>query len=195
MIDDETNTVYHCDDFFNEKRDHFICKNHNIKLSLSIFDNFLQNRKYLNKSQDMINSCHNKKLKIFRFSPELTAYKQLLRILGITHNINNYSIKRNRKLNNIQKIQETLILFKEINLKRNKYEFFYKYESKEILKIDNLILIINPKSNLFFGEICFSQNITWLINNESDLITCYFVNIKNPFTLKIELEKEIINEK
>ena len=195
MIDDDTNTVYHCDDFFNEKRDHFICKNHNIKLSLSIFDNFLQNRKYLNKSQDMINSCQNKKLKIFRFSPALTAYNHLLRILGITHNINNYSIKRNRKLNNIQKIQEILILFKEINLKRNKYEFFYKYESKEILKIDNLILIINPKSNLFFGEICFSQNITWLINNEFDFITCYFVNIKNPFTLKIELEKEIINEK
>ena len=88
----------------------------------------------------MINSCQNKKLKIFRFSPELTAYKQLLRILGITHNINNYSIKRNRKLYNIQKIKETLILFKEINLKRNKYKFFYKYESKEIFKIDNLIL-------------------------------------------------------
>ena len=37
MIDDDTNTVYHCDDFYNEKREHYICKNHKINFfSLSI---------------------------------------------------------------------------------------------------------------------------------------------------------------
>lgn len=41
----------------------------------------------------------------------------------------------------------------------------------------------------------FFQNITWLINNEFSLMSCYFVNIKNPFALKIKLEKEFIDEK
>ena len=34
-----------------------------------------------------------------------------------------------------------------------------------------------------------------LINNEFDLINCYFFNIKNPFYKKIELAKEITDEK
>ena len=198
MIDENTNTVYHCDDFFNEKRDHFICKNHKLKLSLSIFSDFFYNRKYLSTSQDMINSCQNKKLKIFRLSPALTAYKRLLRQLEVIYNINkqyNYNIQRDRILYNIQDIQETLILFEEINIKKNNYEFFYKYESQNILKIDDLFLIINPKNNHFFGEICFFQNITWLINNEFNLMSCYFVNIKSPFSLKMQVGKEFIDEK
>ena len=47
MIDDEAKKVYHCDNFFNEKRDHFICKNHNLKIS-SLFSDFKLYRKYFN---------------------------------------------------------------------------------------------------------------------------------------------------
>lgn len=54
----------------------------------------------------MINSCQNKKLKIFRLSQALIAYNKLLR-QEATYNINNqynYNIQRNIKLYNIQSI-------------------------------------------------------------------------------------------
>ena len=54
MIEDETNTVYQCDNFFNEKRDHFICKNHNIKSLLSIISDFHHYRNYLTLDQDIM---------------------------------------------------------------------------------------------------------------------------------------------
>jgi len=195
MIDDDTNRVYHCDDFFNEKRYHFMCKNHNMKYSLSIISDFFHYRKYLSTNQDMINSCQKKKLEIFRLS--IAAINKQLRRLEIAHKNKqyNYNIQRNRKLDNIQNIQEILKLFEEKNLKKKNFEYCYKYQSKEIIKKNDLILIINPKNNHFFGEICFSLNITWIINNKFNSMNCYFINIKNPFALKIEIEKEIIDEK
>ena len=51
----------------------------------------------------------------------------------------------------------------------------YSFETKPIIKevisgttstINVRELIINPKNNYFFGEICLTQNIAWLINNE-----------------------------
>ena len=42
MIDDSEDKVYHCTDFFNENRNHFICKNNNIKLSLSLYNDFMK---------------------------------------------------------------------------------------------------------------------------------------------------------
>ena len=51
MIDENTNTVYQCDDFYNEKRDHFICKNHDFKLTLSTLFGFFKNRNYLTKEK------------------------------------------------------------------------------------------------------------------------------------------------
>ena len=68
MIDDNTNKVYHCHDFYNEKREHFICKNHNIKFSLSFFSDFFTYRNYLSLNQNMLNSCQKKKLEFFKFS-------------------------------------------------------------------------------------------------------------------------------
>ena len=198
MIEDDTNTVYHCKDFFNEKRDHFICKNHKMKFSLSIVNDFFRNRNYLSLNQHMINNCQRKTLTFFRFSSAFSGYNNLLRRLEIDNNINKknkYNIPRKRKLDNLQDIQETILLFKEINLDKKKYEYCFKYESQEILKTNNLFLLINPKNNHFFAEICFSQNISWLISNELDLIACYFINIRNPFFLNINLEKEIIDEK
>ena len=194
MIIDDNNKVYHCDNFFNEKRDHPICKNH--KMKLSFLKDFFRNRNYLSTDQDMISSCQKKKLKMFRYST--TTFNRKLRRLQIIYNINiayKYNIQRNRILDNIINLQETLYLFKEINFKKNNFEFCYKYESNEILNIDNLLLIINPQNTHIFGEICFFQNISWLINKELDLMNCYFINVNYPFSLKIELEKEIINEK
>ena len=200
MIDDDTNTVYHCDDFYNEKRDHFICKNHNINFfSPSILNDFFHNRNYLSLSQDIISTCQNKKFKYFILRPS-NAYNNSLRRLEMNNYINNkyeqnYKTNKDRKLNNIEDIQETIILFKEIEFKPNKFEFCFKYESKEQLKNNDLILIINPKNNNFFGEICLFQDMTWLINNEYDFINCYFINNKNPLTLKIDLKKQITSEK
>ena len=200
MIDDDTNTVYHCDDFYNEKRDHFICKNHNKNFfSPSIIMDFFHNRNYLSVNQEMISSCQNKKFQYFILRPD-NAYNYLLRRLEISNNINNkfelnYKTNKIRKLDNIEDIQEELTLYKETEFKLNKYEFCFKYKSQEKLQKDNLILIIKPKNSNFFGEICFFQNITWLINNEYEFLTCYFINNKKPFALRINLKKQIINEK
>ena len=158
MIIDDNNKVYHCDNFFNEKRDHPICKNH--KMKLSFLKDFFRNRNYLSTDQDMISSCQKKKLKMFRYST--ATFNRKLRRLQIIHNINiayKYNIQRNRILDNIINLQETLYLFKEINFKKNNFEFCYKYESNEILNIDNLLLIINPQNTHIFGKICFFQNI------------------------------------
>ena len=200
MIDDDTNTVYHCDDFYNEKRDHFICKNHNKNFfSPFIINDFFHYRNYLSINQEMISSCQKKKFQYFILRPG-NAYNYLLRRLEMNNNINNnyelnYKTNKIRKLDNIEDIQETLTVYKETEFKLNKYEFCFKYKSQEKLQKDNLILIIKPKNNNFFGEICFFQNITWLINNEYDFLTCYFINNKKPFSLRISLKKQIINEK
>ena len=194
MIDDEPKKVYHCDNFFNEKREHFICKNHDMKLSYLM--DFFHNRKYLSKEQDMISSCQKKKIKIFRFSTAFSVNDVLLRRLQNTNKKKyEYNIQRNRKLDNIQTNQETLKLFEEIYLQKNISEYCYRYQSEDVLKYDNLFLIINPRNNHFFGEICFSQNITWLINNEYNSLNCYYINVKYPISLRIELINEIIDEK
>jgi hypothetical protein len=87
----------------------------------------------------------------------------------------------------MQDTQETLKLFEQVSFKKNNNDFCYRYKSEEILKINDLNLIINPKNKHFFEIICFSQKITCLINNEFDLMNCYFINFKNSFSLKIEL--------
>ena len=206
MINDDTNTVYHCDDFYNEKRDHFLCKNHNLELSLTIINeiinDFFQNRNYLTLDQDIMSGCQKRKLKLVRFLRLSSInWENILftRRLEIINNINHNNINKNnnkgiRKLNNIEDNQ-TIKLFEEINFDKNKFEFCFKYESREELKNDNLFLIINPKNNYFFGEICLTQNITWLINNEFVKINCYFANSLTQFALKMNLKKEIINEK
>jgi len=204
MIDDDALKVYHCDDFFNEKRDHFICKNHKLKLTSSLIDDFNWYRKYLTLSQDMMIRCQyrNMDMDIFKLITVNKGYDSLYRNLEISNFIKNKynkyyynNIQRKRKLDNLKDIQENLILYERINFKKNKNEFCYKYQPKAKLKIEDLILIINPKNKYLFGEICLSQNITWIINNEFDLINCYFVNFKNPFAIKINLTKEIIDEK
>ena len=68
MIDDDAKKVYHCDNFFNEKRDHFICKNHELKITTSLTSDFYEYRKYLNSYGDMISQCQHKKIGFFRFS-------------------------------------------------------------------------------------------------------------------------------
>ena len=71
MINDETNTVYHCDDFYNEERDHFLCKNHHLKISISliseIIEDFHKNRNYLTLDQDIMGGCQKKKLVLLKF--------------------------------------------------------------------------------------------------------------------------------
>ena len=207
MINDDTNTVYHCDDFYNEKREHFLCKNHHLKISFKIvgeiIKDFYKNRNYLTLDQNIMSGCQKRKFALLRFL-RLTSinWENILfsRRLEITDKINHNNTKENnnnkgiRKLNNIEIIQ-TLKLFEKINFTKNKFEFCFKYESSERLKSDNLFLIINPKNNYFFGEICLTSNISWLINQEFDNINCYFANTLNPFSLQIILKKEIINEK
>ena len=203
MVDDDNSKVFHCEDFFNEKRNHFLCKNHKMKLTSSLINDFNWYRKYLTLDQDMRIRCQYRIMDNFILAQPLRKKDSSYRRLEISNYIKNkynnkyYSniIQRIRKLDNIQDIQENLILFEEKNFKKNRSEFCYKYESKEKLKIDDLILILNPKNKYFFGEICLSQNITWIINNEFDLINCYFINYKNPFAIIINLKKKIIDEK
>ena len=210
MINDDTNTVYHCDDFYNENREHSLCKNHHLKISFKvvseIITNFKQNRNYLTLDQNIMSGCQkDQKLKIFKriklssinwenifFSRRLEVNDNINHNNDINENKNN--TKEIRKLNNIEDISK-LNLFEEINFNKNKSEFCFKYETKEVLKNNNLFLIINTKNKYFFAEICLSQNIAWLNNQEFEKINCYFANTLNPFSLKINLKKLIVNEK
>ena len=198
MIDDNTNIVYHCDDFYNEKRDHFLCKNHDYKLSLSIFSDFLQNRNYLTKDQEIMSGCQSRIFLPLRPMIPSSIKSLIYRKLEIRNNANNEiinnNIKKLRKLKNIENIQ-ILKLFEEINFEKNQTEFYFKYESTETIIIDDMILMINPKNNYFFGEICSLQDINWLINYEFNKFNCYFIKTLDPFALKLILKNEIINEK
>ena len=99
-----------------------------------------------------------------------------------------------KNIENIENIQ-ILKLFEETNFEKNQTEFCFKYESTETIKIDDMILIINPKNNYFFGEICLLQDINWLINYEFDKFNCYFIKNVDPFALKLILKNDIMNEK
>jgi len=194
MIDDESNTIYHCDDFFNEKRNHFLCKNHKIELYQYITD-FKSQRNYLTLDQDIMSGCQQQHIRFIKLL-DSNHYIETRRLENkINYKYNNYNFHRRRNLNNNEDIDvQTLKLFQEIKFGKNK-EFYFKYESAEKLQIDNLFLIINPKNNYFFGELCLTQNITWLIYEQYKNINCYFINTQNPFSLKIILQKDIIDEK
>ena len=201
MINDDTNTVYHCDDFYNEKRDHPLCKNHELKISFKIvgeiIDNFYKNRNYLTLDQDIMSGCQEKKLAFWKLKLKSIDWEDILlsRRLEINYNSNlNNNNKVIRKLKKIEDIQ-TIKMFEEISFSKNKFEFCFKYETTEKLIEDNLFLIINTKNRYFFGEICLSQNITWLNNQEFEKINCYFADTLDPFTIAINLKKEILDEK
>ena len=211
MINDETKTVYHCDDFYNEERNHFLCKNHHLKISLKlageIITNFNQNRNYLTLDQTIMSGCQKgqkleffKRVKLSNVDWESILFSRRLEMINNfdpiadynNRDINNY--KEIRKLKNIEDII-TLKLFEEIKFNKYKFEFCFKYETTEKLKIENLFLIINTKNKYFFGEICLTQNIEWLKKEEYENVICYFANTLNPFALKINLKQEIVNEK
>ena len=211
MINDETKRVYHCDDFYNEERNHPLCKNHHLKISLKIaseiITNFNQNRNYLTLDQNIMSGCQKgqklsffKLLKLSNIDWESILFSRRLEMNNNINHITDYNNrdKNNnkliRKLNNIEDII-TLKLFEEINFNKYKYELCFKYETTEKIKIENLFLIINTKNNYFFGEICLTQNIAWLNNEEYENVNCYFANTKNPFSLKIILKQAIVNEK
>ena len=122
MIDDDSFKVLHCDDFKYGKGDDFICNEHKLKLTSSLTNDFYRYRNYLILDQ---NSCYNNKMENFRFGTNSASYRSYYRRLEIINYIrnkfqNNYyynNIQRKRKLN-IEDIQENLILFKEINIKK-----------------------------------------------------------------------------
>ena len=148
-----------------------------------------------------MSGCQKRNFKFLRFLRFSSIdWKNILfsRRLEYNNNINNNTNRNNnkgiRKLNIIEDI-EALKLFEEINFEKNKFEYCFGCETKDELNNDNLFLLINPKNNYFFGEICPTQNITWLINNEFEKINFYFVNTLNAFTLSINLKTKIVNEK
>ena len=201
MIDDDTDTVYQCDDFFNEKRTHFLCKNHKPESLYTVLSEYKTNRNYLTLDQDIMSGCQERKL-VFAVTmiPDsldlnfITWERRLEEIKFDNNNNNYYFIKRNRKLDYIEDIQESLRLFEEINFQKNKIEFYFKYESTKIIENDNLIIIINPSNN-YLGDICITQNKTLLINNEFENIKCYSIDLTTAIGFKIDLKKEIIDEK
>ena len=199
MIDDDSNNVYHCVDFLDENIEHPICKSH--KFSIPLMWNFFKNRKYLSLNQEpdfYNNNCQLLK-SMFPFKVVIKTFETLRRRLDIINkentNYNRYKYIKQRKLIYIQEPQEIVELFTKIYFENNKNEFVYKFQSQENINKDYLIIIINPENDNFFGEICFSQNITWLINNEIESINCNNINTKKSIVVKILLKKEITNEK
>ena len=195
MIDDDNNKVYHCVDFFNRKIEHPICKNHPFKLPDYVNNKYKNNYLSLNQGNDIRYNCRNSKFLL----PFRLWNKNTLRRLEIINDKElkkiTYNIIKKRKLNNFQISQENIELFTKYYFEENKNEFLYKLQSQEKIKNENLILVLNPQNNNIFGEICFFQNIAWIINNEIESINCNQINIIKPVSLKILLKKEIINEK
>ena len=88
MIDDDSNTVYHCDDFYNEKRNHFLCRNHKIKSYLTIIDDFKQYRNYLTLDQNIMSGCQEKKFHFLKLLDISSIEWIPSRRLEINNNIN-----------------------------------------------------------------------------------------------------------
>ena len=146
MINDDTNTVYHCDDFYNENREHSLCKNHHLKISFKvvseIITNFKQNRNYLTLDQNIMSGCQkDQKLKIFKriklssinwenifFSRRLEVNDNINHNNDINENKNN--TKEIRKLNNIEDISK-LNLFEEINSTKINLNFVLNMKQKK----------------------------------------------------------------
>lgn len=106
MIDDDTNNVYHCDDFYNEKRDHPLCKNHKPESVYSVLSGYKSNRNYLTLDQDIMSGCQERKLQfavtMMPDTLEMDFISLSRRLEEIKSDNNNYYIiKRNRKLDDI----------------------------------------------------------------------------------------------
>ena len=193
MIDDSNYKVYHCVDLFNKKSDHFICKNPQFKINIDSFFHFIKYHIYIIQEQSMLSNCQKtKKFELVKFVFSLGRRLEI-------QNINNikmfFNLKKPRKLNYLKNQIESISLFKEIYFDKNHFEFYYKYQSQDKIKKEDLIFLLDPKNECFYGEVCFSQNLTWLINKDLEFINCYYIDNNLPVATLILLKKEIIDEK
>jgi len=192
MIDDASRKIYHCIDFYNANTNHFICKNNDFfKVPFDI-----ANHAYIKLGQNMISNCQPFKYLTLMTFRLFNKNKSKKRVLDYNYCLENYHIKRllNGNDNNSPNIPTLEIIEsnKEFKFAKNISEIWFKYEINKNYKND-LILKIDTNNLLFFGTICFSQNLNSILNNDESN-SCYNINTQYPFSLIIEIN-EVSEEK
>ena len=137
----------------------------------------------------MISSCQDKEIEFFILSRAIDNSMRKLELKS-QNSLYYYKKKKTRSRKNIENPIEIIESFTKVYLNDNS-ESCYKYKSKKKIQNENFIITFNPENKFFFGEVCFSQNITWLLENDYNLINCYFINNKKPFGLKIVLKIDL----
>ena len=178
------NKIYHCIDFFNDNTGHSICENHELKGI-----NSPENHNYIILDKDDISTgCQNKNMNKF---PRKVSTGKKKKEKKKTKNTN--KLLYHRKLSNIQE---------EINLECNKEFYLWnnislillKYEIKENVNFNENILVlkVDGKNSMFFGEVCYSFNLNSLLNEDydnDDKIICYNIYTNKAITININIEK------
>ena len=184
LIDDIKNKIYHCLDFYNDNTQHFACNN-----DYQISWNPFKYHQYITLDQDIMKNCQkNKGIKLFNFRKDWKIINNNKnKVSDISNNLNNkLNIRKISDITDLKNIESNTEFFVDKKIK----ELWMKYEINEKKK---LILKINNENSLFFGELCFSSNINYLLNDDYNSKTCYNINTNEPFALFIE-EKQIHDE-
>ena len=178
------NKIYHCVDFFNDNTGHSICKNHELKNI-----NSPENHNYIILDKDdILTGCQNKKMNIFQRNVSTGKKKKEKKKTKNTNKLLYY-----RKLSNNQE-EIKLESNKEFYLGNNISQILLQYEIKENVnfKENILVLKIDGKNSMFFGEVCYSLNLNSILNEDydnDDKIICYNIYTNKAITININLEK------
>ena len=183
------NKIYHCADFFNNNTSHSICYNNLFSKAFYNLDITLENHNYLILEKDNISTgCQNKELtwfpkKIGKKKKEKKNSKNTNRLLYY------------RRLLNIQDISY-LKANEEFHFENNNIsQILLQYKIKEDVNFNENILIlkIDGKNSMFFGEICYSFNLNSIINEDydnDDKIICYRIYTNKAITINIDIAKK-----
>ena len=189
MIDDDSKKIYHCIDFYNNNTNHFICKNNNpIKSSLNI--GLYHN--YIDLNQNLGKNCKVKKNPLVNMIL-LTIDNTISEEINLIYNYQANLINSRKLLNNDDiKILETS---NEFYFGKNISEIWFQYEIKGNIGEKNIILKIDSLNNLFFGKICLSQDLDFLLNddnNNNNNKTCYNIKTNKAFSLFTNLNANML---
>ena len=191
IIDDNKKKIYLCSDFYNENTEHFICKNNDLNV-LTLFKDLVYHNYFID-SQNMLNQCQeNKDLHFFVFSYSRSLRNNNSKKLSINY-YNYHSYRYLIENENYEKFIQDIKIIKsneEFYFEKNISEIWFQYTILGSLQKDDLILKINPEYSLFFGTLCFSQNINSILSHDNENSdSCIFINTKNIISYILEIEE------
>ena len=164
----------------------FYLQNNNALTSISA--NLLVYHSYITLEQSMMSNCQkNKNLEGIIFRNLNTNYinKKNLKCDFHSHHFSatNYLLDENF-YQNYNKNLISMESNKEYYIKENNSEIWLKFEINQDLTNGDLILKVDPRNLLFFGIICFSQDL-----NDERTKSCYNINTRNAFNINIDIEE------